>query len=122
MTKEKFAASATPHIIGVVRERTPAAALQKIRAYEAHGATAIDLHLSCLDEEYKTVPAMRRIAEGTKLPILALNYSLRYDWTPIDETEEERAQFLAQEAANDTDATSYDSLPQKSPAAPTNNE
>lgn len=94
MTKEKFAASATPHIIGVVRERTPAAALQKIRAYEAHGATAIDLHLSCLDDEYKTVPAMRRIAEGTKLPILALNYSLRYDWTPIDETEEERAELL----------------------------
>lgn len=40
----------------------------------------------------------------------------------IFETEEERAQFLAQEAANDTDATSYDSLPQESPAAPTDNE
>ena len=40
----------------------------------------------------------------------------------IFETEEERAQFLAKEAANDTDATSYDSLPQESPAAPTDNE
>ena len=40
----------------------------------------------------------------------------------IFETEEERAQFLAKEAANDTDTTSYDSVQQESPAAPTDNE
>lgn len=40
----------------------------------------------------------------------------------IFETEEERAQFLAKETANDTDTTSYDSLQQESPAAPTDNE
>ena len=92
--KEKFSSSPTPHIIGVVRERTPQAALAKIRDYEAHGATAIDVHLSCLDDEYKTVAAMKQIAEGTSLPILALNYSLRQDWTLIEETEEERAELL----------------------------
>ena len=92
--KEKFSLSPTPHIIGVVRERNPQATLAKIRDYEQHGATAIDVHLSCLDDAYKTVAAMKQIADGTPLPILALNYSLRQDWTVIDETEEERAALL----------------------------
>ena len=92
--EKKFATSNTPLIIGVVKERTPKDALEKMRYFEENGATALDLHLSCLDEEYQTVDAMKPIADGTDLPILALNYARRYDWTEIEQTEEERAELL----------------------------
>ena len=90
----RFSASTTPLLAGVVKERTPEAAIEKIRYFEGNGATAIDLHLSCLDEEYKTVAQIKRIVDCTELPMLGLNYSRRYDWTEIEETEEERAELL----------------------------
>lgn len=92
--EKKFATSNTPLIIGVVKERTPQDALNKMRYFEENGATALDLHLSCLDEEYQTVDGMKRIADGTDLPILALNYARRYDWTEIEQTEDARAELL----------------------------
>lgn len=92
--KKRFSDSNTPLLAGVVKERTPQDAIKKIRYFEENGATVIDLHLSCLDDEYKTVAAIKTIADGTKLPILALNYSRRYDWTEIEETEEARAELL----------------------------
>ena len=90
----RFSASTTPLLAGVVKERTPEAAIEKIRYFEENGATAIDLHLSCLDDEYKTVAQIKRIVACTNLPMLGLNYSRRYDWTEIEETEEERAELL----------------------------
>ena len=90
----RFSASTTPLLAGVVKERTPEAAIEKIRYFEENGATAIDLHLSCLDDEYKTVAQIKRIVDCTELPMLGLNYSRRYDWTEIEETEEERAELL----------------------------
>lgn len=92
--KKRFSASNTPLIIGVVKERTSRDALNKIRYFEENGATAIDLHLSCLDDEYKAVDAIKQIVDGTSLPILGLNYSRRYDWTEIVESEEDRAELL----------------------------
>lgn len=92
--EKRFSASDTPLLAGVVKERTPEAAMEKIRYFEENGATAIDLHLSCLDEEYKTVEQIKRIVDCTDLPMLGLNYSRRYDWTEIVETEEERAELL----------------------------
>ncbi len=91
---KRFSASTTPLLAGVVKERTPEAAIEKIRYFEENGATAIDLHLSCLDDEYKTVAQIKRIVDCTNLPMLGLNYSRRYDWTEIEETEEERAELL----------------------------
>ena len=91
---KRFSASNTPLLAGVVKERTPEAAIEKIRYFEENGATAIDLHLSCLDDEYKTVAQIKRIVDCTNLPMLGLNYSRRYDWTEIEETEEERAELL----------------------------
>ena len=90
----RFSASNTPLLAGVVKERTPEEAIKKIRYFEENGATAIDLHLSCLDEEYKTAEQIKRIVDCTDLPMLGLNYSRRYDWTEIEETEEERAELL----------------------------
>ena len=90
----RFSASSTPLLAGVVKEHTPEAAIEKIRYFEENGATAIDLHLSCLDDEYKTVEQIKRIVDCTSLPMLGLNYSRRYDWTEIEESEEERAELL----------------------------
>ena len=92
--EKRFSASNTPLLAGVVKERTPEAAIEKIRYFEEKGATAIDLHLSCLDDEYKTVAQIKRIVDCTNLPMLGLNYSRRYDWTEIVESEEERADLL----------------------------
>ena len=92
--KKRFSVSKTPHIIGVVRERTAQDAVRKIHAYQESGATAIDVHLSCLDEESKTIDAMRSIADGTDLPILALNYNQAYDWSELNDSEEERVALL----------------------------
>jgi 3-dehydroquinate dehydratase len=91
---KRFSASNTPLLAGVVKERTPEEAIKKIRYFEENGATAIDLHLSCLDNEYKTAEQIKRIVDCTNLPMLGLNYSRRYDWTEIEETEEERAELL----------------------------
>ena len=92
--EKRFSASNTPLLAGVVKERTPEAAMEKIRYFEEKGATAIDLHLSCLDDEYKAVEQIKRIVDCTSLPMLGLNYSRKYDWTEIEETEEERAELL----------------------------
>ena len=66
---KRFSASTTPLLAGVVKERTPEAAIEKIRYFEENGATAIDLHLSCLLEEYQTVTEIKRIAAATVLPL-----------------------------------------------------
>ena len=92
--KKRFSASNTPLLAGVVKERTPEDAIKKIRYFEENGATAIDLHLSCLENEYKGVDEIKKIVDCTHLSILGLNYSRRYDWTEIEETEEERAELL----------------------------
>ena len=60
---KRFSASNVPLLAGVVKEGTPKDALEKIRYFEEKGATAIDLHLSCLDDEYKTVDAIKQIAK-----------------------------------------------------------
>ena len=91
---KRFSASNTPLLAGVVKERTPEEAIKKIRYFEENGATALDLHLSCLDDEYKTAEQIKRIVDCTNLPMLGLNYSRRYDWTEIEESEEERAELL----------------------------
>lgn len=92
--EKRFSTSNTPLVIGVVRERTVQNALSKIREYEASGATAIDVHLSCLDDEYKTVASLKLIADGTDLPILALNYNQRHNWTEIGDSEEDRVALM----------------------------
>lgn len=101
---KRFSSSKVPLLAGVVKERTVKTALDKIHYFEENGATAIDLHLSCLDDEYKTVEGIKQIVDGTSLPILALNYSRRYDWTEIDESEEDRAELLLKAVEAGVDA------------------
>ena len=84
-----------PAVAGVVRERTVKDAIESIKNYKSKGATLIDLHLSTLENQYRNVESIREIVKSTNLPILALNYSQNYDYSPIDGvTEEERVGLL----------------------------
>jgi 3-dehydroquinate dehydratase len=81
-------------LAGVIRERSLKAAIAAIRNGEINGATAFDLHLSCLDEEYKNPDSIREIVSSTDKPMLALNYNQRYDWSSFYTSEEERVKLL----------------------------
>lgn len=115
--RKSFVKSGSPMLIGVIREETARAAIAAMRNCEYHGATALDLHLSCLKEEARTVESLRTIISATRLPIMALNYNQTYDWTPIQTDEETRLNLLlraveAGAAAVDMQGYSYD-LPSK---------
>jgi len=92
--KKSFANLNAPVLAGVIRERTPKKAIAAIRNAEMHGATAIDLHLSCLDDQYKNVRSISEIVATTNKPILALNYNQRYDGSLYNATEQERIDLL----------------------------
>jgi len=75
-------------LAGVVKEKTPETAISEILNYYQLGATGIDLHLSCLADEYKNVESIKRIVDASPLPILALNYNQSYEG-PIYEADDE---------------------------------
>ena len=74
--RKSFAKVPSPMLAGVVKEKETKSALASIKNYECGGATGIDLHLSCLDEESRKIDKLRYIIDSSKLPILALNYNL----------------------------------------------
>lgn len=96
--RKSFAKIPAPVLAGVIKERTPKTALAQIRNSEYHGATGIDLHLSCLDTEFKTVEGIRTVVNGARLSILALNYNLSYDSGFYEATEEDRTALLLKAA------------------------
>ena len=79
-----------PAIAGVIREKTSKAAIAEIKNCMYDGADMIDLHMSCL--ENSDTDTLREIIQSSKLPILALNYNGRYDWSTAGFSEEERAE------------------------------
>ncbi len=82
-----------PAVAGVVREATAKAAIAEIKNCRTHGADMIDLHVSCL--EARDPDTLKTIISSTPLPILALNYNSRADWSSLGLTEEQRtASFL----------------------------
>lgn len=92
--RKSFANVNTPMLAGVIKERTSANAIAQIKNCEYHGATGIDLHLSCFDDEFKTVDSIKTIVNSSRLPILALNYNLSYDKGFYESTEEDRTDLL----------------------------
>lgn len=115
MERKSFAKQPSPLLIGVVRERTERQAIAAIRNCEYHGATGIDLHLSCLEDQ--SVESMGRIINAARLPILALNYNQTYDYVSFETEEEPRIDILmryvkAGGAAVDIQGYTYD-LPSK---------
>lgn len=71
-----------PALAGVVKEKSAPAAIAEIRNAMYDGATMIDLHLHCLERDDE--PTLKKIVEGSALPILALYY-------PGEEVPEEEA-------------------------------
>lgn len=79
-----------PALAGVIREYKTNSAIAEMKNCLYDGADMIDLHLSCLEntsEDY-----LRTIIGSVNLPVLALNYNCRADWSPVEFTEEERAE------------------------------
>ena len=115
--RKSFAHNPGPLVIGVIRERNVRDAIAAIKNAALHGATGIDLHLSCLDEDCKNRESIAEIVNNCDLPILALNYNQTYDYKGYDTDEESRIELLltaveAGVAAIDMQAYSYD-LPSK---------
>lgn len=81
-----------PAIAGVIREKTPSAAIAEIKNCLYDGADMIDLHLSCLED--RSEENIKRIVDSTNLPILALNYNNTYNWENAGFSEEERVELL----------------------------
>lgn len=108
--RASFAHAPAPVLASVVRERNVKEAIAAIRNSEYAGAKAIDLHLSCLDPEYKNPDSIREILNCTPLPVLVLNYNHRYDYSTYDAPEEERLALLemgAEAGASAVDMQGY---------------
>ena len=92
--RKSFAKNEGPMLIGVVRERTARDAIAAIKNCTVHGATGIDLHLSCLNEDVKNVAALKSIIDQCELPMLALNYNQTYEYESFETDEESRIALL----------------------------
>lgn len=92
--RKSFAKIASPVLAGVIKEQTVGNTIAAIKNCEYHGATGIDLHLSCLAKEFQSTDCIKAIVDNAKLPILALNYNLSYDKGFFEATEEERTNLL----------------------------
>lgn len=92
--RKSFVNTQAPMLAGVVKENTPKKAIATIKNLECGGATGIDLHLSCLEEQYRTVEAIKSVINASQIPVLALNYNLSYDKGIYDDTEESRTDLI----------------------------
>ncbi|HEX2951885.1 MAG TPA: type I 3-dehydroquinate dehydratase [Armatimonadota bacterium] len=111
--RPSFAKQEAPLIVDVIRERNTRDVIAAIRNGQHDGAMGYDLHLSCLDDAYRTVDEMRAMISSTAKPVLALNYSQTYSYTSYTTSEEERIGLLLMAAeagvsAVDLQAYSYD--------------
>ncbi|MBQ9768691.1 MAG: type I 3-dehydroquinate dehydratase [Clostridia bacterium] len=115
--RKSFAKVQAPMLAGVVKEKTPETAISEILNYYQLGATGIDLHLSCLADEYKNVESIKRIVDASPLPILALNYNQSYEGPIYEADDEAKTELLlkgieAGAAACDIQGYTFD-LPSK---------
>ncbi len=89
-----FAKPESPLLAAVIRQRTVKDAIAAVTNAQYHGATGIDLHLSCLDDEYKNPKSIEEILKYCKIPVMALNYNHRIDYSTYSCPEEERIDLL----------------------------
>ena len=74
-----------PALAGVIREKSAQSAIAEIKNCMYDGADMIDLHMSCLENA-----DIKAIISASKLPVLALNYNKKYDWSDCGLSEDER--------------------------------
>lgn len=92
--RKSFVNVTQPMLAGVVKAPSVRDAIYQIKNCQYHGATGIDLHLSCMNKEELTVDAIRDIVCSSALPILALNYSFTYDNTYYEPDDDARAELF----------------------------
>ena len=92
--RKSFASLPAPVYAAVIREKTPVQAICAIKNAEMNGATAFDLHLSCLEEQYRTVAHIKSIVDCTTKPMLGLNYNITVDRGGYTCSEDERIALL----------------------------
>ena len=92
----KLSTIPAPALAGVVKEATVKAALAEIKNCEMHGATMIDLHMSCLDDPSEE--KLKEIISASRLPILALNYNIDNTLAPRGYSEDDRAEIFLRAA------------------------
>ena len=89
---KKLSELSSPALAGVVREKTEKAAIAEIKNCLCGGADMIDLHMSCLENVNENM--LKNIISSSKLPVLALNYNVTYDWQEPGYTEEQREELF----------------------------
>ena len=89
---KKLTALPTPALAGAVREAGENEAILDIKSCQEKGADMIDLHLSCL--ENTSEESLTRVISSTDLPVLALHYNTKCDWSSLGHSEEERVSLL----------------------------
>ena len=87
----------SPALAGVVKATSAARAIADIRNCYYGGATMIDLHMSCLDQNDDET--LKRIIDSSPLPVLALNYNITFEKTNAGFSEEERAELFLRAAS-----------------------
>ena len=82
----------SPALAGVVRAVSTAAAVAAVKNCVYAGADMIDLHLSTLDDCSEA--SLARIISHSRVPVLALNYNSKLDYSPAGFDEKERTELL----------------------------
>ena len=90
----KLSTLQAPALAGVIREENEKNAIAEIRNCLYDGADMIDLHMSCLKDV--SLQTLKNIIRSSKLPVLALNYNNKCDWSDAGYTEEEREELFLQ--------------------------
>ncbi len=90
--KKSLSCLKAPAVAGVIREKTVEDAIAEICNCTYHGADMIDLHMEVMDKN--DTADLKRIVDSTRLPILALNYNMNYNWTAKGLNEEERTDYF----------------------------
>lgn len=88
----KLSTLKAPAVAGVIREKTEKQAIAEIKNCYMDGADMIDLHMSILENTEED--SLRRIIASSKLPVLALNYNVKYDFSNAGYTEEMREELF----------------------------
>ena len=89
---KKLTCIPAPALAGAVREESENAAIADIKACVEKGADMIDLHLSCLQDWSEE--SLTRVISSSSVPVLALHYNTKCDWSALGHSEEERVELL----------------------------